>query len=179
MKKNILILLILITLLIPSCIKKGKEKELKCYTDAIVNRQNQSIAQLDTFFQSLYFKDYDTKFYYQKTIDVNEENIKFIENIGPYKNNSLLYNAANNITQTIKLTLESEGELLLSLYDSVNEGKKWAFQHDIDSIIRQSINTLTEQQIMFDSLLTVFLDKYGFAVEMDTLPVSMQPKQVN
>lgn len=178
MKKNIIILLVLSALIMPSCIKKGKEKEVKIYTDSIVSMQNQSIARLDTFFQSLYFKDYDIPHYYQKAIEINNQNIKYLKELGPYKNNPLLYDAAYQVNVTIDQVLKNEGEQLLALYDSVNEKKKLKYQQEIDTLLRQSIAALTEQQILFDSVLTVFLGNYGFHIEMDTTAIVIQKENV-
>ena len=168
MKKKLLMLIMAFLLLLNSCYQKKEKNGADIYADSVINMQSRTILQLDTFFQSLYFYDYDVNYFYQKAIQQNEKNIKNLEALGAFKNNSHLYTASFNIYNTIREILKEEGPQLLSLHQSVQGDFNSDYQEQMEKLLKQSVGFVTLRQLEFDSVLTTFLDEYGFDVEMDT-----------
>lgn len=168
MKKQILILFLSIFFFSTACYRKEKKIGADVYADTLIGMQSSMIVQLDSFFQSLYYPGYDAAGYYWKAVKKNSECMDFIQGIGDYKEDERLYSASMDFYNTLDHILAHQGKKLLEVYEIKDAYGNYEWKNNIDTLLRQSVFRVTEKQLAFDSVLTVFLDDYGFDVEMDT-----------
>lgn len=160
--------LLIIPVLLVNCRNGISGKGADLYADSILEMQTKSIVQLDSFFQSLYYPEYPVDEFYRKALQSNSDFNSGMEDVNIFKQNAGLYQAGKNTCSTIDRILKTEGTGLLALYPLTYSAGGSIYQHRMDSIIKASIAQVTQQQIVFDSVLTAFLNEYGFDVIKDT-----------
>lgn len=170
--RKIIVSLIASIFLFSSCMKWEKRIGADHYADSIINYQNQTLTQIDTFFQSLFYPDYDAVDYYWKAINQLKMSHYQLTEIGEFKSDDLLYNGSLDYFHLIDDLLSVEGKKLLELHEIRDTYGNTQWRKEIDSLLRSSFHILNSGRQTFDSTLTIFLDNHGFDVVVDTSLVS-------
>lgn len=165
-------LLFLIIPLLSSCIRSGNKIGADDYTDSVLFYNNQLLCQIDTFFQSLYYPDYDAVEYYWKTVKQVQISREKLTRLGDFKSDEQLYNEGLNFYNTMDNLLAEEGKKLLELHEFRNTYSNLMWRKEMDSLIRISYQIVNNGQHSFDETLTNFLNQHGFDVIMDTGMIS-------
>lgn len=160
-----------------SCKNKIPAETANQYADSIILLQSKMIKQMDTLFQASFFDDFEMGDSYVKAVNKNKECITKLNEIKYFHDNKDLYNASHSFFMTVDNVLKNEAPKLLKLKQKMIIEKSPILQHELDSVLLQSARKITESQIHFDSVLTVFLGEYGCDIEMDTNAVSHYKKE--
>ena len=163
---------LLLILLSFSCKKKITRENANLYADTLITLQSQVISQMDTLFQASYFDDFEIGDFYLKAINKNKYCITKLNEIKYFSDNRDLYNASHAFYMTVDGILKNEGSKLLNIKQKMNIAQSQDLRDELDAVLLQSARKITESQLYFDSVLTVFLGEYGYDVEMDTNTVS-------
>jgi len=131
------------------------------------------IMQMDSFIQSSYYDDYEVNDFYLKAVNKNKESISKLGKLKYFMDNSDLYNASYSFYMTVDDVLKNEGPKALNLKQEMDNSFSQDLQDELDAVLLESARKVTKSQLCFDSVLTVFLGKYGYDVEMDTNTVSL------
>ena len=159
-----------------SCSNKSSRDKADLYADSVITLQSEVIMQMDSFMQSSYYDDYEVGDFYLKAVNKNKENIAKLAKFKYFRNNRDLYNASHNFYMTVDDVLKKEGPKVLNLKQEMDIAFSQDLQDELDAVLLQSARKITGSQLYFDSVLTVFLGKYGYDVEMDTATVSLFEK---
>lgn len=144
------------------------------YADALIENQSEMIMQLDSFLQSSYYENYDINQYYLKAVRKNKECLMRLDSLNGFKNNGELYKASRRFFIAVEDVLKNEGKEILTIQEKQTFQYSLDLQDKLDIMLKESVRKITLKQLEFDSVLTVFLDQYGYDVEMDTSTVAME-----
>ncbi|MDL2308101.1 hypothetical protein LJC68_01955 [Bacteroidales bacterium OttesenSCG-928-B11] len=151
-----------------SCANLGNRIGADSYADSVVCYQQELLTQVDTFFQSLYYADYDAVEYYWKAVKQLEHLRLQLDELGDFRNDDILYNESLNYCHNIDNLLAHEGKKLLELHEFKDGYGRFTWRKEIDSLLRASYHIVNTNQQAFDAVLAEFLDENGFDVVMDT-----------
>jgi len=160
-----------------SCKNKIPGETANQYADSIILLQSKMMKQMDTLFQASFFDDFVMGDFYVKAVDKNKECIAKLDEIKYFHENKELYNASHSFFMTVDNVLKNEAPKLLNLKQKMSIEKSPILQDELDAILLKSARKITESQLHFDSVLTVFLGENGCDVEMDTNTISHYKKE--
>ncbi len=160
-----------------SCKNKTQSETASQYADSIILLQSKMMKQMDTLFQASFFDDFVLGDFYVKAVNKNKECNSKLDKIKYFHDNKELYNASQSFFMTVDHVLKNEAPKLLKLKQKMTIEKSPILQDELDAVLLQSTRKITESQLHFDSVLTVFLGEYGCDVEMDTNAVSHFKKE--
>ncbi|MDR2980082.1 MAG: hypothetical protein LBV02_06565 [Bacteroidales bacterium] len=162
------IIIFFLALSIISCFNSGKKFEVDSYADSIMAYQNKALVQIDTFFQSLFYPDYNTVDCYQKAVNQLKISHLHLTELGDFKNDEQLYDEGLNYLHSIDNLLSSQGKKLLELHEFRDSYGNFSWRREMDSLWRASYLIINAGQQDFDSVLVLFLDNHGFNMIIDT-----------
>lgn len=146
----------------------SKNQGADSYCDSLIVIQDKVITQIDSFFQSVRYRHYDTPEYYNKAKKEVEKQMVELKKIGDFNEDNSLHNAVLQIMTTVDTMLEEEGKTMVRLDEQLLKQYDKSKIDQLDSIENIAILKIQKVQQLFDSVQVDFLTKHGFDIEIDS-----------
>ena len=157
----------LATLLAFASCQREKVAGADVYCDSVVCLQNGVVLQMDSFLQSMHYVKYDTKEFYDKAWNKNEETVLKMKELGGYKGNASLQKASLQVLSVVQHVLETEAVQMVALDSLLLQNYDKAKVDVLDSLQNEAIVKIVRAVEEFDSCQMIFLNDFGFDVEFD------------
>ncbi|MEG2071178.1 MAG: hypothetical protein RR034_07380, partial [Bacteroidales bacterium] len=162
------------TLILVNACRQTKTKGAEVYANRHLALQSEVVLQVDSFFQAVNYKPFDAALFYQSAVLKNEEKKMELNKLGAFKGDKTLQLSSLSLLNTIDSVLKNDGQQLLLLDQEVSQNYSQKGLDRIDHLLVSSFIKISNAQIIFDSVLTKFMGKYGYEIEMDTSTIHYQ-----
>lgn len=169
MKPKFFLILLIISTLATACSSSNQTLEADAYCDSVITIQDEVIVQLDSFFQSLRFRQFDTEEFYEKAVAATNRNILILKKLGAYDEDFSLNYGSLSVLNEVDNILQHEGKKMVELDQQLLQNYDPKLVSELEELEYSAILRIQAQQMAFDSIQVDFLESYGFDLEVDTI----------